>query len=435
MSVSKYKPKVALGGSDEVLTFKSRAEIERYVKKINPYRTRSGGAVKGVVAEVVNFLTYSADGTGLKVTSSDADEYFRNFIPNSYQQSGEYISEMVSLWQTEHGLSHKSVTQEELTFIRAGLKKKIETSRLEKLVIPKSDARTKDNSLRASLKGAYEHEDGSVTVNVWMYKGKLGRRIGELWEKAQTSRIKDQFKPERLRETLKGIANVDDKLIDYISKHGVELATINGKPLTKRMVDRKIWDMSAEIKSIVRQVFNPVVVKLCGEHLTFADLESAFLDKADNLYGGWGEGNKVRDRISNFFQRFKLRLWKQTPAKVFPLVLKAILDQMGSLSAEDWNKTLDTIYDNKLLPEKSFDYYDAEAVSDWVLKVLREFSVDEETIGAIQSVAFEEVGDLSMLEQFGATPIFEYERQPNLSEEQLIEFAKEFAIDSEGGTE
>ena len=435
MSKSKYKPKVALGRSDDIINFKSRAEIEKYVKKVNPYRTRSGSAIKGVVSEVVNYLTVNAKKSGRKVTSSAVDEYFKDIIPNSYQMSGEYISEMVALWQTEKGLPLKKVTQEELTFIREGLKDKVETSGGEMLDIPKSDARKKDNSLRASLKGALENDDGSVTVNVWLYRGRLGRRIGLLWDKAQTLRIKDQFKPERLRETLKGIANVDDKLINYVSKHGVELSTIKGKPLTKRMVDRKIWDMSSEIQRIVRQVFNPAVVKLCGEYLTFEELESAFLDKADKRFGEWGTGNKTRDRVSKFFQKFKSRLHSHTTSKVFPLVLTAISGKMDSLDENELNKALDTIYDNKLLPAKYMDYYKPEQISAWVSKVLRAFSVDEETIGAVQSVAFEEVGDSSILEQFGASPLFTYDRSPELSEDELIELGKEFGVNSEGGNE
>lgn len=398
MSVSKYKPKVALGSSDEVLTFKSRADVEKYVKKVNPYRTRSGSAIKGVVAEVVNYVTLVAVDLDREVTSADVDKYFRNFIPNSYQMSGEYISEIVSGYQKEQGVKSKKVSQEELTFIRERLKSKIERSPIEKLDIPKSEARKRDNSLKDSFKDAEENKDGSVTVNVWVSKERFGGYIRALYDDSKKLRIKDQFKPERLRETLKGNVGISDDLIDYLSKRGLELATINGKPLTKRMAERKIWDMTTEINKLVSQVFDSVIVGLMGEHTSVEEVDSALMDKLDERLGEWGVGNETRDGYARFFQQFRDRVASHTTFHMYPLVVQAILQKMDSLSDDELKNALEQIYSKRLMPNKLDKFYTPQRLSGWISDVLDLFSVDKKVIGALQSTAFEEDGYSSLYE-------------------------------------
>lgn len=420
MSISKYKPKVALGSSEGLIRFKSRADVEKYVKNVNPYRTRSGSAIKGVVAEVVNYVTLVAVDLGREVTSEDVDKYFRNFIPNSYQMSGEYISEIVSEYQKEQGVKSKKVSQEELTFIRERLKSKIERSPIEKLDIPKSEARKRDNSLRDSFKGAEENKDGSVTVNVWVSKERFGGYIRALYDDSKKLRIKDQFKPERLKETLKNNVGVSDELIDYLSKRGLELATINGKPLTKRMAERKIWDMTTEINKLVSQTFNSVIVGLMGEHLTVEEVDSSLRAKLDERFGEWGVGNTTRDGYARFFQQFRDRLASHTTFHMYPLVVQAILQKIDSLSDEELKNALEQIYDKKLMPNRLDKFYTPQRLSGWVSDVLDLFSVDKKVIGALQSTAFEEDGYSSLYEN-----IAEREAHKPLTKIEVVDVGEE----------
>lgn len=402
MSRSKYKPKVALGSSNEVLTFKSRAEIERYVKKVNPYRTRSGSAIKGVVPEVVNYVTLMASGRGVKskVTSEDVDEYFKNRIPVEYQQSGEYISEMVEGYQKEHGLPIKKVTQEELAFIRSKLVEKHSREKYFQLHIDKSVARGRNGELKTAFKGlvADENDDGSIEVNVVKENERYGGLIGDWYNKSKTLRIKDQFTTEGLRKILAGNVGVSQKLIDFLSEHGKEFLVIDGKHITERAYNRKIMDVSAQINEMVAQVYNPIIVGLSGEHLTVEDVDKDLFDKLDGRFGKWGVGNNTRDRLSQLFTQLKGKLTSHTTFRMYALIVQAILKNFDNLSDEQVESAVNKIYDNDWMPDDMGNLYIPQRLSGWIADVLGAFGVDDLVIGALQSSAFVEDGDSSTYE-------------------------------------
>lgn len=400
MSKSKYEPKEALWSSDELIEFKTRADVEKYVKKANPYRTSSGSAVKGVVSEVVNYVTLMALGRGGKVTSEDVDEYFKDRIPVEYQQSGEYISEMVERYQKEYGLPIKKVTQEELTYIRSKIAVKHSREYYKPLDIAKSVARGRNGELKTAFKGldANENDDGSITVNVVVSNERYGGLIGSWYNKSKTLRIKDQFTPEGLRKILAGNVGVSEKLIDFLSKHGKEFLVIDGKHITERAFNRKIVDVTAQINAMVAQVYDPIIVGLSGEHLTVEDVDKAFFDKLDERYGEWGVGNNTRDRLSRLFTQLKGKLTSHTTFRMYALVMQAVLQNIDKLSDEQVESAVDKIYANDWMPDDQDNLYIPQHLSGWIADVLGAFGVDDLVIGALQSTAFVEEGDSSTYE-------------------------------------
>lgn len=400
MSKSKYKPKEALWHSDELIKFKTRADIEKYVKKANPYRTSSGSAIKGVVAEVVNYVTFMAVGSGGTVTSEDVDNYFRERIPVEYQQSGEYISEMVKRYQKEYGLPIKKVTQEELAYIRSELAVSHSREKFRKLYIDKSVARGRNGELKTAFKGAdvTENADGSIMVNVVLDNERYGGLIGSWYGKSKTLRIKDQFTPEGLRKILAGNVGVNEKLIDFLSKHGKEFLVIDGKHITERAYNRKIVDVSAQINAMVAQVYNPIIVGLSGEHLTVEDVDTALFDKLDGRFGEWGGGNNTRDRLSRLFTQLKGKLTSHTTFRMYALVVQAILQNIDNLSDEQVESAVNKIFDNNWMPDDIDNLYIPQHLSGWISDVLGAFGLDDMVIGALQSTAFVEEGDSSTYE-------------------------------------